>query len=726
MTAGRPLRYNRQGTTSGAEELIPMSGIEAPAPGLAAVAPAVAAGVHGVWAALAGALLALSAGTALAGLWPFYRQLSAPCGETGFCFTPALFAHDVAVLAQYGVSLTAYATLIFLLQIVVTICYLSLAGILFWRRRDDTMALCTVAVLAIQPLVVSGYLTALIDFAGPGRLLPYLTLLVGKIALILFLALFPSGSFVPRSLRRYLPWLIGLVVAGVVAEALNPLNPAVRVGVYIVETGWIVSMLLVQLYRYLRVSTPVERRQTRWLIALFSVYFSYSIGFTWYIGTVGSPDGRHTLIRVGLFVLGYLLELALVFAIVIGLRRGLYDLGRVVGRTMVYALLTVCVVALYVLFVGGVSVLLRPESNILVSLLATGVVAVAFQPLRAALQRGVNHLIYGRRDEPYHVLALLGQRLGGALAPQDMLPTVAATVRDALRLPYVAVTRADWGGETVVSVSGEPAGPTLALPLVFQGEPIGRLVAAQRAPEEPFTAHERRLLESLAQHISIAAHAVRLTDDLQRSRERLVTAREEERRRLQRDLHDELGPTLASMSMQLDAGRALLAEDPAAGEALLGEVQAQLRETIGSVRRLVHQLRPPILDQLGLRGSIREHALRVERGSGVRVSLDLPAALPPLSAAIEVAAYYIVVEALNNMARHACARRCTVQLRATDELLIEVVDDGVGLPAQPAVGVGLRSMRERALEVGGAWQAAPTHGGGVTVRAALPLARAAG
>jgi hypothetical protein len=468
---------------------------EAPiAPRLAAVAPAATAGVHGVWTALAGALLILAAATTLAGLWPFYRQLSTPCGDEGFCIPPAIFPHDVAALTQHGISLTAYATLLFLLQVVVTLCYLSLAGILFWRRRDDAMALCTVAVLAMQPLVLSGYLTALIDLAGPGRVLPYVALFAGKIVLILFFALFPTGTFVPRALRRYLPWLIALVAAGVAAEELNPLHPAVRVGVYIVETFWMGSMLLVQLYRYLRVSTPEERRQTRWLIALLSIYLSYSIGFTWYIGTVGSPDGRHTLIRVSLFVLLYLLELAVVFGIVVGLRRGLYDLGRVVGRTLVYALLTVCVVALYVLLVGGISVLLRPGSNMLVSLLATGVVAVAFQPLRAALQRGVNHLIYGRRDEPYHVLALLGQRLGGALAPQDMLPTVAATVRDALRLPYAAVTRADWGGEAVVSVSGEPATPTLALPLVFRDERIGRLVVAQRAPGEPFTPHERRLL----------------------------------------------------------------------------------------------------------------------------------------------------------------------------------------------------------------------------------------
>jgi signal transduction histidine kinase len=200
-----------------------------------------------------------------------------------------------------------------------------------------------------------------------------------------------------------------------------------------------------------------------------------------------------------------------------------------------------------------------------------------------------------------------------------------------------------------------------------------------------------------------------------------VVAREEERRRLQRDLHDELGPTLASMSMQLDAARAQLWDDPAAGEALLAEVQSQLREAIGTVRQIVHQLRPPILDQLGLCGAVGESAMRIERGAGVRVRLELPAALPPMSAAVEAAAYYIVAEALNNMARHARARNCTVRLSVGTRLQIEVADDGVGLPVQISAGIGLRSMRERALEVGGVWAITDAPSGGTIVRAGLPL-----
>lgn len=687
------------------------------------LAPAEERRVPRPWVILAGALIALAALTMLAGLWPHYQRLATPCLPGSPCFISSLTVVEEAILARYGVGLEAYAGLVFLIQLVTYGGFLGVAAVLFWRRRDDPMAICTVCVLALLTITMSGYLTVVIDLDGPWSSLIYVAIIAANSAIILFFALFPSGSFVPRALRWYAPLLILLNAVVTVAVVAAGDRGLFSLPYLIVQSLWMVSMLAAQLYRYLHVSSPAERRQTQWVVGVLVVFMSYKLGFAWFIGVVGlRTDERLALLRVVLLVLLHLMELAIVVGVVAMLRRGLYSIERLAGRTVVYALLTVCVAALYVLLVGGISLLLRPASNTLVALLATGTVAVAFQPLRAALQRGVNQLLYGRRDEPYQVLELLGQRLAGAVAPQEMLPAVADTVRDALRLPYVAVTRDDWEGEELVSVSGEPTPGTVAFPLVVQHEQIGRLIVAPRAPGEPFSAHERRLLATLAQHISIAAHAARLTDDLQRSRERLVIAREEERRRLQRDLHDELGPTLASMSMQLDAARAQLADDPAAGEALLAEVQAQLRQAVGTVRQIVHQLRPPILDQLGLQGAITECALRVERGAGMQVRLELPEELPLVSAAVEAAAYYIVAEALNNAARHARARSCEVRLLAGPELLIEVSDDGIGLPAQAPAGVGLRSMRERAMEVGGTWRIASAAGGGTTVRVCLPLA----
>lgn len=153
---------------------------------------------------------------------------------------------------------------------------------------------------------------------------------------------------------------------------------------------------------------------------------------------------------------------------------------------------------------------------------------------------------------------------------------------------------------------------------------------------------------------------------------------------------------------------------------------SSLTEAVGTVRQLVHQLRPPLLDQLGLLGAVRECALRVERGAQLRICLDLPESLPPLNAAIEAAAYYIVAEALTNVARRARAQRSVVRLRAGSELQVEVADSGVGPSAGGLTGVGLRSMRERAQELGGSWQMTGAAGGGTVVRACLPLTQKGG
>jgi signal transduction histidine kinase len=216
---------------------------------------------------------------------------------------------------------------------------------------------------------------------------------------------------------------------------------------------------------------------------------------------------------------------------------------------------------------------------------------------------------------------------------------------------------------------------------------------------------------------------VRLTADLQRSRERLVTAREEERRRLRRDLHDGLGPALASLTLKLDAARNLLARDPAATGALLLELKTQTQTAIADIRRLVYDLRPPALDELGLISAIREHAARDVSATGLHVSVEAPDHLPPLPAAVEVAAYRIALEAMTNVVRHAHARQCVIRLSLADALQLEIMDDGLGLAAGRPAGVGLHSMRERAAELGGTCVIGPGPGGGTRVVARLPLSQ---
>jgi signal transduction histidine kinase len=248
---------------------------------------------------------------------------------------------------------------------------------------------------------------------------------------------------------------------------------------------------------------------------------------------------------------------------------------------------------------------------------------------------------------------------------------------------------------------------------------VGELRLAPRSGSDRFSAADRRLLTDLARQAGAAAHAVRLSADLQRSRERLVAAREEERRRLRRDLHDGLGPVLAAQALKAGSARALYARDPAAADALLGELETDLQAALEDIRRLVYELRPPSLDQLGLAGALRQLAARYE--PRLRVSFDLSRQLPALPAGLEVAIYRIADEALANVARHAQAGHCRVRLWADGWLRLEVADDGIGLPDEPRPGVGSTSMRERAEELGGTCSLEPNLPHGTRVVVQLPL-----
>jgi signal transduction histidine kinase len=262
------------------------------------------------------------------------------------------------------------------------------------------------------------------------------------------------------------------------------------------------------------------------------------------------------------------------------------------------------------------------------------------------------------------------------------------------------------------------------LPLVYQLETMGQMLLAPRAPDEQFSKTDRRLLDTIARQAGIAAYNVRLTQDLQRSRERLVTTREDERRRLRRDLHDGLGPTLASLSFKLDAVHNLADRDPTAVKKLAAELKTQLQGSLEDIRRIAYGLRPPALDELGLVGALQEHIVSYNQAQGARFMLDAPERLPTLSAAVEVAAYRIALEAMMNVNRHAHAQDCAVRFTLGDELCLEVVDNGCGIPREVRAGVGMASMRERAEELGGmcAVAALPTGGTCVTARLPLPVA----
>jgi signal transduction histidine kinase len=220
----------------------------------------------------------------------------------------------------------------------------------------------------------------------------------------------------------------------------------------------------------------------------------------------------------------------------------------------------------------------------------------------------------------------------------------------------------------------------------------------------------------------VALQAVLLSRELQRSRERLVAAREEERRRLRRDLHDGLGPILTAVTLKADAARSTLDTAPDRADALLAELRGDAKQAIGDLRRVVYDLRPAALDELGLLGALSQQVDRFGR-QGLSITLQAPPALPVLPAAVEVAAYRIIAEALTNIARHAHAYQVTITLAIDGDLRLAVQDDGTPSAANGdgwRPGTGLQSMIERAAEVGGTLQAGPTPTGG-RVSARLPL-----
>jgi signal transduction histidine kinase len=402
------------------------------------------------------------------------------------------------------------------------------------------------------------------------------------------------------------------------------------------------------------------------------------------------------------------------------LRHRLYDIDLIISRTLVYGVLTASVIGVYVVVVGYLGALFRTGGTLPVSLVATGVVAVMFAPLRERVQRAVNRLVFGQREEPYAVLSRLGRNLETALAPGAALQTVVDTVMQALRLPYVAVrVRQPDGSEATVAESGTAVGTPLEVPLVHHRAPVGSLALCPRRGEAGFAGADRPLLDDLARQAAAVVHAMQLTAELQRSRERLVAGREEERRRLRRDLHDGLGPQLAAQNLKIGSARAVYADRPELTADLLAELEDDAVRALADLRRVVDDLRPAALDELGLDGAVAEAARRY-RTSGVRIAVRA-SALPPLPAAVEVAAYRIVTEALTNVVRHAQATSCEVCLRLDGGLLLEIADDGVGLSPDRRAGVGLVSMSERAAELGGRCDIESMPGAGTRVRAVLPV-----
>jgi signal transduction histidine kinase len=348
--------------------------------------------------------------------------------------------------------------------------------------------------------------------------------------------------------------------------------------------------------------------------------------------------------------------------------------------------------------------------------IAVALIAITIEPVRRWLRLTIDDVVYGHLGDSYTVITELTRQIDVATPtdPSATDPSLARMIARTLNVPYVAIVDGDM--ETSV-VGVRPSDRDLAdVPLTYQGAEIGHLYVAPRHPSTSLSNRDLKLLADLAQQLGVALYAIRASEQVQASRAALVTAREEERRRIRRDLHDGLGPSLASMKLQLTAASRLLDAEPGRAAGLLGEVRDNMDETTADIRRLVYGLRPPLIDELGLITALRNHP---SAHSGLTVTVE-PDELPDLPAAVEVALYRIASEAIHNAVRHSGGQRCTVTIEAAaDEVRMRISDDGRGLPEPLVGGVGIAAMRERAAELGGTVELV-SHDG-TTISTVVPL-----
>lgn len=677
----------------------------------------------GLWWMLASVSVAIW----ISGNISLYQELHQICGASPpDCAARRLLTYDnIARLQAMGLSTEAYIAFIMTCFNLGASACLVLGLLIFLQKANYRNA--WFAALFLVMYGGSGNVThtkALTDAISTLWLPIEMVSLLNQFLFVMFFITFPNGRFAPR-------WTIGIALGWVIVFSLprflpnSPLN-------WNHWPGWVIVMILtsiygslggVMAYRYRHVLTRTERQKTKWvflgmLVALIGILFQ----LTFYIFDPAllimaiSP-----LFFVQAFIVTVSLSLIPISIAIAILRSNLFDIDFLINRTLVYSALTVFVAGAYILVVGAVGALLRIEGNIALSLVATGLVAVAFNPLRERLQRFVNRLMYGDRDEPYRVLTRLGQRLESVIEPATALALTVETVAHALKLPYVAIRLK--GKADVVSVGNTDFSNHLPVifPLIYAGKTIGELVATARAPDELLSSADQRLLGDLARQIGVTAHAIQLGMELEHARLRIVTAREEARRRLGSDLHDGLGHQLTGLARQAEMATALLEHDPAKARGMLVEVTEQLNTAISQVRGMAHQLHPPELELLGLVGALRE---RVQIQNSFAIRITVQDSLPPLPTAIETAAYYIALEALTNVEKHADAKWCAIRIALIEShppiLELDVTDDGRGLPPETAHGLGLLSMQARAVEIGGMCRIEANPGVGTRVSVRLP------
>lgn len=525
------------------------------------------------------------------------------------------------------------------------------------------------------------------------------------------LATYPDGMFVPPWARWVLLPTAGIALGDAIGQGalLNgPVAPFVLSAV-------VILFVACQVHRYRRRSTIDERARVRWPI----LFVSWTVvGFAALTASSTDPVGTGT---------GWSAALASGMAIVpavglvIGLvRPRLADVDRLLHASVRW--LSLALLAIGVYFGVQVVVTAGGGQGVADETAAAAAVVAALaggRPTRLLADRFVGTAM----PDPARTLALLGERYDESLDDRDLAGSIAHTVADALLLSGVDVTV---DGAATQSVGVEVSSRSEKFDVVYQGEHVGVIRARPRAAESELTERDRELLRLVAAHSGPAMHAVRVVADLRKAREQLVVAREEERRRLRRDLHDDLAPELAGLALSGAAVRRFVTTEPQRAMDLAEQLADDLRRASHHVREIAYDLRPPVLDDLGLAAAILDRVARDLEPGAVNVVVDAPQNRLELPAAVELAALRIVQEAVTNTRKHGQASECRILLRLEAGVLrVDITDDGRGFSARVRKGVGLRSIAERAAELGGTSDVSSSSAG-TRIRVRLPVALEAG
>ncbi|MGZ5415572.1 MAG: sensor histidine kinase [Nocardioides sp.] len=495
-----------------------------------------------------------------------------------------------------------------------------------------------------------------------------------------------------------------------------PLPEAAVVPVLVVArllTLGAVLLALVVVVARQRSASGVERTQLRWLLwaGIVCALSAVLLGLL--------PSGGLTTLILATAVI--LTAVSVAIGVV---RPELADVDALVAGTLTYAGVAAVVVGLDLAVLALTGALLGERmSERDVSLVVLVLAVAVYGPLRTWVGAGVRRLMFGRRGDRYDVVSAFAARMEKTRTVEEQLPTLADAVASTFKVPFVRVQVFVPGGGALAASHGARTTDTQEVDIGYRGEPVGRLELPQRGLRSMLSRRDQTLLVDLVRQAAIAIRASLLADALQESRETLVLGREDDRRRIRRDLHDGLGPALGGVAMRLDAAANVVERDPSSARQLIRLARTEVTDALDDVRRLVHDLRPPALDDLGLEAALEQQAERVRSKVAVMVDAGGLGALP---AAVEVAAYRIVSEALTNVVKHAAAASCSVRLaRVGSALEIEVTDDGRGIGEDVSAGVGLLSLRERAEELGGRCEVSCPDVGGTRVWAWLPMGEGA-